>query len=447
MDGQQQRGERAGQNWQNSRMSANGARSATAPHRRNDGRWLESRRPGAPSYSMLTQNFPESWVEISSQPSSSSLSSIGDEIVTTGLRVGGSMAARRRRLHHQPVPRSFHVDQTTIHAGTSSQEEYEESESEEDRLLTSSTENVQPSVRPPFPAQQAAQVESEDSDDSDEIATALGRVPDDPVFRPQPNAFSHPPSTLNRSHSANSAIHQHPHSSVRPSLSHRSQTRVHRSPPNFMSPAYQADNDAALRASLTTLLSCAAAARGLPKYKDSEQQGAPAHAGVGLSSQPVELRLMPESELMADRPPPQPQGTSPAKTPARSRTATSSTPSSPRSDGVDKHKRTSSSQTRSSRATKKKKVAAGEDTLISPTLLTWVVSAGVVVLVSVVGFGAGYVIGREVGRQEALSAAGVGVNASTVADSSSCGREVIRSSGGGLRRLRWGAGVGRSVVA
>ncbi|EQB55663.1 hypothetical protein CGLO_04409 [Colletotrichum gloeosporioides Cg-14] len=155
---------------------------------------------------------------------------------------------------------------------------------------------------------------------------------------------------------------------------------------------------------------------------------------------------MPESELMTDRQP-QPQGPSPAKTPARSRTATSSTPSSPKSEGVDKHKRTSSSQTRSSRATKKKKVAASEDALISPTLLTWVVSAGVVVLVSVVGFGAGYVIGREVGRQEVLSAAGAGVNASTVADSSSCGREVIRSSGGGLRRLRWGAGVGRSVVA
>ncbi|KAK1690826.1 hypothetical protein BDP55DRAFT_724421 [Colletotrichum godetiae] len=427
MDGQQ-RDDRAGHNFHNSRMSANGPQPAAGPRRRND----------------------DSWVEVSSQPSSSSLSSIGDEIVTTGLRVGGSVAARRRRLHHQnqPVPRSFHVDQAAIHAGTSSQEEYEESESEEDRCLTSSTENVRPPVRASFQQQPSAQEDSEDSDDSDEIATALGRVSDDPVFRPHPNAFSHPPSGLDRRHSASSAIHQHPHSGVRPALSQRSQTRVSRGPPNFMSPAYQADNDAALRASLTTLLSCAAAARGLPKYKDTERQGAPpAHAGVGPSSQPVELRLMPESELMAERPT-QPQTASPSKSPAArpSRTAMSSAPSSPKSDGVDKHKRTSSSQTRSSRATKKKKVAASDEALISPTLLTWVVSAGVVVLVSVVGFGAGYVIGREVGRQEALSA-GVGVNASAVADSSSCGREVIRSSGGGLRRLRWGAGVGRSVVA
>lgn len=80
-------------------------------------------------------------------------------------------------------------------------------------------------------------------------------------------------------------------------------------------------------------------------------------------------------------------------------------------------------------------------TLISPTLLTWVFSAGVVVLVSVVGFGAGYVIGREVGRQEILSASfSSGVN-----ETSSCGREAIRSSGSGLRKLRWGA-VGRSIV-
>jgi hypothetical protein len=82
-----------------------------------------------------------------------------------------------------------------------------------------------------------------------------------------------------------------------------------------------------------------------------------------------------------------------------------------------------------------------EPTTISPTLLTWVVSAGVVIVVSVVGFGAGYVIGREVGRQEALAASVGSVN-----DTTSCGQEVIRSSGSGLRKLRWGA-VGKSIVA
>jgi hypothetical protein len=82
-------------------------------------------------------------------------------------------------------------------------------------------------------------------------------------------------------------------------------------------------------------------------------------------------------------------------------------------------------------------------------MLTWVVSAGVLVLVSVVGFGAGYVIGREVGRQEgAVSLGGMGsFGGGDAGNATSCGREVIRSStsGGTLRRFKWG--VGRSVVA
>ncbi|KAM0332244.1 hypothetical protein ACHAQA_002520 [Verticillium albo-atrum] len=409
---QTQREERASVNWQN---PGHGGLSSVVQQRRND----------------------ESWVEISSQPSSSSLSSIGDDIVTTGLRVGNPSAARRRRV--QPSgPRPYHVDQTAVQGGTSSQEEYEETESEEDRLLSSSNENVQQPIRQSF--QRPAQIESEDSDDDYDNATALGRVPDDPVFRPHPNAFSHPPGLGHRSHSTNTSVPTHPHSRVRPALGQRSQTRVSRGPGHFMSPSYQADHDEALRTSLTTLLSCAAAARGLPKYKDAEQQGAPPTlAGVGPSTRPVELRLMPEAELMTPTPAPAPIPR--AKSPLRSRAATAS----PASEGVEKEKRSATSQTRSSaRVAKKKKVATDDSiTIISPTLLTWVMSAGVVVLVSVVGFGAGYVMGREVGRQEAFASAGagVGVNASSVAvDSSSCGREVIRSSGG-LRRLRWGASV------
>lgn len=345
------------------------------------------------------------------------------------------MANRRRRLHQPPVPRSYHVDQTAIRGGTSSQEEYDETESEEDRLMTSSTEQVQSPVSQPF--QRPAQVESEDSDDGDENATALGRRTDDPVFRPHPNAFSRPHGLAQRSYSTNSAIPSHPHSRVRPSLSQRSQTRVHRNQPNFMTPAYRADNDEALRSSLTTLLSCAAAARALPKYKDAEQQGAPpAPAGVGPSTQPVELRLMPEAELMTPSTP-APRPAARPQSPARSRA-----PASAGCEGADKHKRTASSQTRTSRATKKKRVALDDTTtFITPTLLSWALGAGVVVLVSVVGFGAGYVIGREVGRQEAFAAStGAGVNASSLATDSSCGREVMRTSGG-LKRLRWGASV------
>lgn len=427
----QQRDHGASQNWQRSPHLAS---SSVGPQRRNDGQPipnpLEAQEP------RLTCS--ESWVEISSQPSSSSLSSIGDEIVTTGLRVGSSVTARRRRLNPTPIPRSYLVDQATIQGTTSSQDEYDETESEEDRMLASSTENVQRPPHQPFQST-AAQMESDDSDD-DENATALGRRTNDPVFRPHPNVFSHPHGLAQRSHSTTSAAPSHPHSRVRPSLSQRAQTRVSRGPPNFMSPSYRADNEEALRSSLTTLLSCAAAARGLPKYKDAEQQGAPpAPTGVGPSTQPVELRLMPEDQLMAETPPPALAAARP-KSPSRARAVTPSTDTT--TDG-DKNKRPAAPQTRPSRAAKKKKVALDDSTTyISPTILSWVMGAGVVVLVSVVGFGAGYVIGREVGRQEAFAAAGssAGVNASSLATDSSCGREVMRTSGG-LRRLRWGASV------
>lgn len=73
-------------------------------------------------------------------------------------------------------------------------------------------------------------------------------------------------------------------------------------------------------------------------------------------------------------------------------------------------------------------------------MLTWVMSAGVVVLVSVVGFGAGYVIGREVGRAEVLSG-------STIMDTSSCGSQVVKSGSGGLRKFRWGIGGAARAVA
>lgn len=83
--------------------------------------------------------------------------------------------------------------------------------------------------------------------------------------------------------------------------------------------------------------------------------------------------------------------------------------------------------------------------MISPTLLTWVMSAGVVVLVSVVGFGAGYVIGREVGRGEVMT----GLNGSSMAGGGGgCGREVARGSTGSLKRFKWGiGGAARGVVA
>ena len=80
--------------------------------------------------------------------------------------------------------------------------------------------------------------------------------------------------------------------------------------------------------------------------------------------------------------------------------------------------------------------------LISPTLMTWVVSAGVVVLFSAISFSAGYAYGRELGRVEAGLGNGAG-------SSISCAKEIGTSFDGGgsgaLKRLRWGnASVARA---
>ncbi|ROV97307.1 hypothetical protein VSDG_04682 [Cytospora chrysosperma] len=426
--------------------------------------------PAAVKAAPQSQHNDDTWVEIASQPSSSSLSSIGDEIVTTGLRVGNqSYPPRRRRSQRQHnqqrseqqhMPPSYVVSHAAAQAGTSSQEEYDETESEEDHIITSSTENIDP--RPAsgtigLPRSQTALglgTDLSDSEDDDD-GTALGRPTG---FRPQPNAFSHPPAHLSqRSHSTHSAIPPH-HPGVRPSTyTHRSHNRPRT---DLTSPAYQADNDAALRASLTTLLSCAAAAKNLPGRRSAAvgpSSGEPVlGAGVGPSSQPMELRLVPESEIGAGGSPA--PGPAAAKSSPRARQSTTRTTSNSSAQSVpastsseDKGKRTAyTSQPKSQRATKKKRTsAAGVDdnavTWISPATLTWVLGTGVVLLVSVVGFGAGFVVGREVGRQDIMGSMSGGSPAGV--NASSCGGEVIRStSTGTLRRWRWGSGMTRLVT-
>jgi len=298
-------------------------------------------------------------------------------------------------------------------------------------VLTSSSENITNTSALPKKTPAVEPISSsDDDDDDDDHATALGRRPSEP-FRPQPNAFSHPPSHLAHRHSTSAIPAHHP----RPSFSQRSQTRTDQGASNFMSPA---DNDAALRASLTTLLSVAAAARGRTKGTDKSLGD---RADTAAGTQPVELRLIPESELLSGPhdsiPGSQELQTAPRATPQQA--------PAPRISG-EKTKRSTTPPGRSPRVMKKKKMATTtEDAYISPTMMTWMVGASVVVLVSVVGFGAGYIIGREVGRQETLSSLSAG-NASAMAEGGSCGREALRSSGGSLKRLRWGASVGKSVA-
>ncbi|KAI9882019.1 MAG: Delta(24)-sterol C-methyltransferase [Watsoniomyces obsoletus] len=396
----------------------------------------------------------ESWVEISSRPSSSSLSSAAaDEIVTTGLRVHhrGSHAPRPPKRRRGPLARSnLHPAPT---GSRSSQDEYDETESEEDQIMTSSNEHVNAAASPsdgsgPSEGDEhhdAGQDEDHD-DDEDENSTALG-VGQATGFTPQPNVFSHPPRSQQRGTRSDPASYFAPRNSHAPTSGRPPSARhPQHSPYNLITPSHQADHDAALRASLSTLLSCAAAARGL-----SKPARFPARAGPvsGSGVQPETLQIVSESTRF---------GTEPSHDSAKSVPSSGVGPTLEERDHHDemnggrfvprttKTKRKtlasspvkghSSAKDHQQRVSKKaQRTALLEGNSISPSLLTWVLSAGVVVLVSAISFSAGYAMGKEVGRTE--------VSVMDWSDEGkSCGREAVR----GLRRFRWSTGRTGTVV-
>ena len=374
-------------------------------------------------------HYTESWIEVSSQPSSSSLSSAAaDDAGPSGVRVQYDNHGRRRRRLGRNEPLPYGIPIRRVSAG-SSQEEYEESESESDRIMTSSNEALEPNLpedlnSPPGLTTSASEDTSSNNaegDDDDENSTALGILNDQPAFAPQPNAFSHPPQSYNTRHTRSletrtSYFPAHRASSHRrpPAHSYPSRARTSHTPYNMLAPSHTADHDAALRASLSTLLSCA---RALPKRDTPSTQ---------LSNQvePATLRLIPESAIAEQSSPP----ASSSRLCVRHRSSATSLSSS------EKGKRKASASKdrghRDSRSKKRRASSPGRDQQISPTLMTWVMSAGVVVLFSAISFSAGYVVGKEVGRFEAGTVAG--------RDGIGCGKEVGR----GLRRLRWGGSSG-----
>ena len=375
-------------------------------------------------------HYTESWIEVSSQPSTSSLSSAAaDDAGPTGVRVQYDNHGRRRRRlgRHEPLPRGLPVRRASI-AG-SSQEEYEESESESDRIMTSSNEALEPNLSeginsPPGLTTSASEDTSSNNaeDDDDENSTALGVLTGGPAFTPQPNAFSHPPQSYNTRHTRSletrtsyfAAHRTSPHR--RPAAhSYPSRTRTSHTPYNMLAPSHTTDHDAALRASLSTLLSCA---RALPKRESQSTQA------VSNRVEPSTLRLVPESEITREPAPP-------ALLPRPSvRHRSSATSLSSNEKGKRKASTSKDRSHRDSRSKKRRANSPAREQQIAPTLMTWVVSAGVVALFSVIGFSAGYVYGREVGRFEADTMTGRG--------GIGCGKEVGR----GFRRLRWGAGSG-----
>lgn len=412
------------------------------------------------------RHYIDSWIDVSSQPSSSSFSSAAtnDDIITTGLRVEEGETGpyqrrnRRRRLQHLAAITTAQAAYASHDASqaSSSQEEYEESESESDRVLSSSNEEL---PRPAFPAAlpmrsepPSSSSEAASSDDEDDTSTALGMGISPSPFVPQPNVFTHPPATSDTSWSRPLDARRHqagvPNSSRQTAIRRESYPRsrssrtnqYQHSPYNMISPSHHADHDAALRASLSTLLSCAAAARGLPKNDNQPSVSPPAPPST---TQPSAFRLVGESVAMGEEeaePSPAYSQTSPSIGPQGRDTRSSTVPPSP---AVGKSKRRSSSSKDRSAAKKSRRATLADSTTpVSPTIMTWVISAGVVVLFSAISFSAGYMLGREVGRAE-VGMIGDGVPGPR--SSASCGQEAVR---GGLKKLRWGtAAAGTASLA
>ncbi|KAK5130905.1 hypothetical protein LTR08_001568 [Meristemomyces frigidus] len=391
----------------------------------------------------------DSWVEISSQPSSSSLSSINDEIVTAGLRVQHDPRTRRRRTLRPGAPSHLHINNRALSTGTtSSQEEYEESESESDKLMSSGEglqlpgHRYQAAISPAFrssSSESAPQV----SDDDDENRTAINYpIHNDVCFTPQPNAFSHPPSagqTRNTSAPVPESYFPSTRFAVRPATRQYLPTqpesaRQSHMPQNILSPSYNAaaQHDEALRASLNTLLSCAAAARGLATTNNKRANTATAAPARGNRAEPMSFRLVPGSAVPGN---PAPQLQEPMFQPTIRRHSTSTSASS---DRMKENKRkatvtTSRSSSRERHALKKARrssaTSAEELAIITPTMLTWLVSAGVVLIFSAVSFSAGYSIGKEAGRMEVSGGAFAAADERLIG----CAKEASRS-GLGLKR-------------
>ena len=369
----------------------------------------------------------ESWVEISSQPSSSSLSSVGEDVVTSGLRVQQDPRARRRRLLRQNAPTGLSFEHRPSSRGTiSSQEEYEESESESDRVMTSSGEvpNVPRSSasRPQASPAMQSTASDEKSSSDDENRTAINYpLNNDQCFTPQPNAFSHPPgagqgktASQNVPDSYFTTQRRSARSNTRHSLPDRTPSHM---PQNILSPSYNtaAHHDEALRASLSTLQSFAVAARGLQKPDVKQRPSTQPQQPRGNRVEPMSFRLVPESAMQqqqhqqqgadAATSPPQPHEPTFKPTIRRSSTSTSASTShqAKTEHVVHSSKRRSRPLSRERRAVKKARHSnSNEDLqLVSPTLMTWLVSAGVVVFLSALSFGAGYSVGKEAGRLEA----------------------------------------------
>lgn len=355
---------------------------------------------------------------MSSHPSDSVYTSSSDEhIITAGLRI--SQARRRRRPAFKATSPASTRPGHAHEPGSSSEGEGEEEgeEGEEGEDLGSLIHEMP----------ESSDGYSSPEDDSDDEASASDSPGPRTVFA-----------------SASSQRRQGTPSHVSGLRGAAASARHGPGAFNVFAPNHAADHDEALRASLSTLLSCAAAARGLAKSPtQSQQMGAqqqqpPAQQGGRVAVEGIRVVRQGDLPSAASGSITGKSRRSSVGSASGSATPASSAPSpsekQSKRDGKKKTSTSSSPKSRSPRRSRSRVRAENESEQPGVSYMTLAVSAGALVLLSAITFSAGYAMGREVGKSE-------GGLLESVTGSAAKGKAVVR----GLTRGGSAAAAGRGI--
>ncbi|KAK6333991.1 hypothetical protein TWF696_002502 [Orbilia brochopaga] len=336
---------------------------------------------------MAAPDRVDSWIEVASQPSDSYTSSSSPEdaaVITSGLHV-----PRRRKPQSRSRRRRNSTSTAIPAAGKSTTDDFddESSDYDDDEELDGIDLNALDSIGSSITDPSLSEGEEGSSSDSQEDEDEDDGEAEGEEVQPVAAGFLRYPGVS------------------RPQGNYRTFSR---DPP-------QPDHDAALRASLSTLLSCAAGVGSASKPRTVGER----MAVVQEHARPAPihtLSLVTDSEreaiLAAPQPPPshrraaatqqQQQKHEQQIVPQQQHRHRPSSPRRSREDG-GKHKAKGRSR-RSSKATNI--VVPAPAASPNMTFLMLAFSAGAVVIVSAISFSAGFALGREVGKSEVLELGG-----------------------------------------
>ena len=436
------------------------------------------------NYKAVNYSSTDSWIEVSSQPSDDTYSS-ADEILSDGLTLnptsrGSNILQRKRKPRRNEIlPGRVETSKVYDHSaddlseveivegslssgpGSSigelpQQEDFESSSSaagEEDEGTSNSSEE--------------GEIEEEEEDTGTMLG--VGYRNDERLHRHHHHHHQRVPGRYS-THSVSEfhrtlESHNPSHSFLRHRNSHSGGSSGRQIHPHLFSETKE-HHDEVLMASLSTLLSCAAAARGLPKVSQQQEASSP---GGGPSRVPTmsssrvqldTLHLVPDQAMSEPHKPSATAGETTSSPKGKNTTTTGTTtravghatrsrgqrspsPTNVSRDSSKKPTTTTTSKKRSSSTSKprtrssspRRRTSRLTSTLSSTdaSLLTLAVSAGAVIILSAISFSAGYVLGKEVGKTEVEAVVGsvVGRTGSVVREAQRGGRGLV----GGVGRV------------